>query len=111
MRILILAALAAVPSASMPAPTAAAPAAPAFEVQPLRQSDCARRDLRPAGTDMGAEMKRLDELPPGDLVLAVYNEVDGCMEPVIVSHGVPRPQAAPAPEPVRPRARLYPPGS
>ena len=117
MRILILAAFAAAaPAASAPTPAPADPAGPAvpvLEAQPVRDGDCARRDFRYADARLRAELKRLDELPAGDVILAVYNEVDGCIEPVIVSHGVPRPDAAPAapPEPVRLRPRVYPPGS
>ena len=113
MRILILAALAAAPAASAPAPVPAAPGRPLVEPQPLSDAGCARRDFRPTDAEIRPELKRLDELPAGDLILAVYNEVDGCMEPVIVSYGRPRADVppAPAPEPLRPRARLYRAGS
>jgi hypothetical protein len=113
MRILILAALAAAaPAASAPAPAVpAAPGPPLLEPQPLSDADCARRDFRPADAEIRPELKRLDELPAGDTILAVYNEVDGCMEPVIVGYGTSRDAAPPAPEPVRPRPRLYPAGS
>jgi hypothetical protein len=34
------------------------------------------------------EFNRLDELPPGDLVLSVMRGTDGCIKPVIVRHGI-----------------------
>jgi hypothetical protein len=55
-------------------------------------------------------MKRLDELPPANLMLAVVREVDGCNEPVVVRYGygagfeAPRTPQAATP---RPRARIY----
>jgi hypothetical protein len=60
-----------------------------------------------AETPPRAEVKRLDELPQGDVILSVYNEVDGCMAPVIVRYGEPRGPAAFRSEPVRPRARVW----
>jgi hypothetical protein len=60
-----------------------------------------------AETPLRPELKRLDELPQGDLILSVYNEVDGCMAPVIVRYGEPRAPSSFRVEPVRPRARIF----
>ncbi len=65
-----------IPSAStIPVPNAAAGAA------------CARSDFHYADEKVKAEAKRLHELPPGNLILAVVRDVDGCQNPVIVRHG------------------------
>jgi hypothetical protein len=40
-----------------------------------------------------AELRKLEELPPANLVLAVLRREDGCITPVIVRHGI---GAAPA---------------
>jgi hypothetical protein len=44
-------------------------------------------ELRHARSPEPAKPKRLGELPPGDLTLAVVNQVGDCMEPVIVRQG------------------------
>ena len=82
--------------AALPA-SAAAPASDA----------CKRADLHRAETPKPAQSRKLGELPPGDLILSVYNQVEGCMEPVIVRYGDGRGPAPAAPEPVRPRARIF----
>ena len=89
MRVLILAA-ALLPPPSTPA---ADPAPRAREWSPsssppLSNSECRRPSLRPAETPIPKEAKRLGELPPGDLILTVYREIDGCLEPVIVRQDV-----------------------
>jgi hypothetical protein len=69
---------------------------------------CKRPDLDQAETPKPARSQKLGELPPGDLILSVYNQVDGCMEPVIVRYGDGRaPAPAGQPKPVRPGARLW----
>jgi hypothetical protein len=69
---------------------------------------CKRADLHQAETPRRAENKKLGELPPGDIILSVYNHVEGCMEPVIVRYGDGRgPVPSAQPEPQRPRARLW----
>ena len=35
-----------------------------------------------------ATLKRLDELPPANLILTVLREEDGCIVPVIVRYGI-----------------------
>jgi hypothetical protein len=106
MRLLILAALLAAPSSAAPPPTSSAAPGQASSALQAPRPDCRRPDLHMAEIPLRAETKKLGELPPGDLILSVYNEVDGCMAPVIVRHGVPAP-SMPAVEPVRPRARLF----
>ena len=44
--------------------------------------------LRHARSPEAAKSRRLGELPPGDLTLAVVNRVGDCIEPVIVRQGV-----------------------
>jgi hypothetical protein len=55
-------------------------------------------------------MKRLDELPPANLMLAVVREVEGCNEPVVVGYGygsgVQRPRT-PETQTPKPKARIY----
>lgn len=72
------------PSRTPPAPQAAPAAAPS----PLQECRRLYQPV-PAGPRPGmrAELRKLDELPPANLVLAVYNQVDGCPVPVIVRHG------------------------
>ncbi len=111
MRLLPLAfLLAAVPAAA--APTGDAPAARQAPVtHPMVRpagDTCKRPDLHQAETPQAAEHRKLGELPPGDLILSVYNQVGGCMEPVIVRYGDGRPAPGPGqPEPVRPGARVW----
>jgi hypothetical protein len=99
MRLLILPfILAALPASAEP------PAGPA----PRPTGDtCKRADLHHAEAPKRAESRKLGKLPPGDTLLAVYNQVEGCMEPVIVRYGDGRTPAPVSPEPQRPRARLW----
>jgi hypothetical protein len=107
MRLLILAALLAAPSSAATPPDAAVVTDQAVNTLRAPGSDCKRPDLQRADTPLKPEMKKLGELPQGDLILSVYNEVDGCMAPVIVRYGEPR-AIMPVPlEPVRPRASLF----
>ena len=94
--------LSALPAAA--APPAAVPKAPPIDRVARPAADtCARSDVYRAETPKPAESHKLGELPPGDLILSVYNQVDGCMEPVIVRYGAGREPPAQAPVPVRPR--------
>ena len=87
----------------LPLILAALPAAAA----PPAAETCKRPDIHQAETPKRAESRKLGELPPGDTLLAVYNQVEGCMEPVIVRYGDGRASAPARPEPPRPRARLW----
>ena len=99
MRLLILPpVLLALPASA--APNAAAPTRPTTDT-------CRRPDVQQAQSPERAGSRKLGELPPGDTLLAVYNQVEGCMEPVIVRYGDGRAPAAASPEPVRPRARFW----
>ena len=93
-------------------PAAAAPK----EAPPLQFADpidrplsdtCKRADVHEAETPKPAQSRKLGELPPGDTLFAVYNQVEGCMEPVIVRYGDGRAPAPAQPEAVRPRARVW----
>ncbi|HEY0149064.1 MAG TPA: hypothetical protein VGB70_08655 [Allosphingosinicella sp.] len=110
MRPIILSlALIALPASAAPkaAPEPSVVQIPDPMVRPLSDT-CKRPDVHQAETPKPAKSSKLGELPPGDLILSVYNQVDGCMEPVIVRYGDGRsPGAAPAQELVRPRARVW----
>jgi hypothetical protein len=43
--------------------------------------------VRPVRSPEGTKARRLGELPPGDLTLAVVNRVGDCIEPVTVRQG------------------------
>ena len=96
MRLLIALAAVAVPFASTPAHTPpggdSTIVSPAQDprVKPLSGgANCRRPDVHLVERDKGGKGKfnRLGELPPAQLMLTVYREVDGCSEPVIVRHG------------------------
>jgi hypothetical protein len=44
--------------------------------------------MRNARSPEPVRLKRLGELPPGDLTLTVVNQVGGCIEPVVVQQGI-----------------------
>lgn len=71
------------------APSAQAPAQPRSANAFIPSRIC-RDDLmlRHARSPEAANARRLGELPPGDLTLAVMNRVGDCLEPVIVRQGV-----------------------
>ena len=109
MRLLILCAAIALPAGSTaaPPPTSAKPQATASSTQ----AACRSANLHRADSPPKLEMKRLDELPPANLMLAVVREVEGCNEPVIVRYGYRTgfgaPRAPEAEAPTVPRAKLY----
>lgn len=85
--------LPAVSSAEAPPP----PARPSAETAALPRaagrlvpSRICRDALRPRNTRSpeASRLRRLGELPSGDLTLAVVNQVGECMEPVVVRQGV-----------------------
>jgi hypothetical protein len=87
MRLLLLLALA-LPSASaaLPGPNAARP-----QASP-RAPDC-RADLRLRSArrpGKAAKLTPLGEEPPAAIILTVYREVGGCLEPAIVRTGLGR---------------------
>ena len=93
-------------------PAAAAPkeAPPLPFADPIARSlsdTCKRADVHEAETPKPAQSRKLGELPPGDTLFAVYNQVEGCMEPVIVRSGDGRVPARGQPEPQRPAARVW----
>jgi len=71
---------------SQAAPASRALASPSSASLPSRI--CAN-DLRPrtARSPDSAKLRRLGELPPGDLTLTVVNQVGDCIEPVVVRQG------------------------
>ena len=49
---------------------------------------CQRSDVILAQPREAPRASKLTELPPGDLVLTVVREEDGCQKPVIVRYGI-----------------------
>ena len=89
MRALILIAAFAIPAAA----PAAAPAPPTAvkaigPTQPICPTDL---QVRPLKQGESARPERLGELPPGELIYAVWRSVDGCAKPVIVREERQRP--------------------
>lgn len=91
MRLAFLALALTLPAASSAFPAASPTAAPAqhrpaYGAMPSR---FCRDDMkvRPIRSPEGAKARRLGELPPGDLTLAVLNRVGDCIEPVTVRQG------------------------
>ena len=53
------------------------------------RKECANPSTRMADErQRGNQARRLDELPPGRLELAVLREVDGCVIPAVVHEGI-----------------------
>jgi hypothetical protein len=98
MRLLVLAAFLASSTASAPPPAAPAAQPPAAEAKPRVPAEgvsssgqpCRRPDMMMTGPKEGEApgAKRLGELPSANLMLAVYDEVEGCMEPRVVRYGI-----------------------
>ncbi len=92
MRIALLALASALPAASSALPAdstpAATPAPHRLSGDAISSRIC-RDDMkvRPVRSPDAAKPRRLGELPPGDLTLAVLNRVGDCIEPVIVRQG------------------------
>ena len=71
--------------------------------------ECTDVRVRHAEETKNIRGQRLGELPPGDLILAVDREIDGCRKPVIVRYGIgsgaqleAQPHNDSAPAPIRP---------
>jgi hypothetical protein len=97
MRILILAAFLAAPAGTPAAPPAGSPGFSPDARAPTRPPtsalaarECRRPDVVRTRTPLGSQARPLGEMPPANLTLAVYNEVDGCLEPIVVRYGVGR---------------------
>ena len=80
---MLLAATALVASAGM--------AIPAADATPICQNSQPHLADSPSTK---ASLKRLDELPPANLVLTVLRTEDGCSAPVIVRYGIGAPSKA-----------------
>jgi hypothetical protein len=77
-----LAALSAVPSASLPLRPMDAPS-------PVKSRDCPNARTHHAEDEpSGLRVRRLDQLPPGRLELAVLREVDNCPIPAVLREGI-----------------------
>lgn len=92
MRLAFLALASTLPAASSalpPAPPASGVSAPDQSARSPMPSRFCRDEMkvRPVRSPEGMGVKRLGELPPGDLTLAVVNRVGDCIEPVTVRQG------------------------
>ncbi len=72
-------------SLAQPAP---APSEPLVFGASEPQRECRSDQVHRAKRGDAPAARRLGELPPGNLELAVLREVDGCREPVIVRYGI-----------------------
>jgi len=63
-------------------------AAPVFATPSENKRTCARPDVHQARPAAPIRPRTLIELPPGNLELAVYRQIDGCQTPVIVRQNV-----------------------
>jgi hypothetical protein len=73
---------------TVPAASSALPAASRHAAERLAHSVMPSRICsRPIRSPEAARPRRLGELPPGDLTLAVLNRVGDCIEPVTVRQG------------------------
>ena len=83
--------------------TPAASAAPVAVVQtPSAKATatgerCQRSDVILAEPGEAPRANKLAELPPGNLLLTVVREEDGCQKPVIVRYGIGSNRASPTP--------------
>jgi hypothetical protein len=112
MRIIFALAALAIPLASSPAhgPVAKSSFSPLpSDATPLGGPGCRRPNVHPADSAGEGTFNRLGELPPGQLVLTVFREVNGCPEPVIVGRNYGLGLQTPDPAHVRPplRARRW----
>ena len=71
--------------AAMTLMASAGVATPAADAAPICQNSQLQRAESPGPK---AQLKRLDELPPANLVLTVLRTKDGCSMPVIVRYGI-----------------------
>ncbi len=77
-------------------PLAAAAAAPMATVEVIPPGEAASvpdrcdpiRNVRRTGAPARAEARRLDQLPAGNLDLAVMRQVNNCPEPVTIREGI-----------------------
>jgi hypothetical protein len=80
MRLALVALALALPAASSAEAPAAKTAAPArLCLDPFK--------VTPVKAPAAPQLKRLGELPPGNLTLTVVNQVGDCIEPVVVRQG------------------------
>ena len=89
MRALILVAALAIPAATPAA--APAPPTPVKVIGPPQPPCPTDVRMRPLKEGSSARPERLGELPPGELLYAVWRSVEGCVEPVIVREERQRP--------------------
>ncbi len=75
------------PPAAQSPPGASAGAVP-MAGNKASSSNCQRSDVIPAARSKPPRANKLGELPPGNVVMTVMREVDGCHKPVIVRYGI-----------------------
>lgn len=86
MRFILAVGLAALPIAAVAADSPVRPPAPATDAK-SDTAECKTMIPRLVREPVRAVPRRLGELPPGDLHLAVQREVDGCLQDTIVRTG------------------------
>lgn len=113
MRALALFPLLLLPAAPADTAPVASPAAPANgEIRLDRNGGCGPLDsVRRADADSAGRLRRLDQLPPGNLDLAVSRTFQGCPESVTIAENFgtvegPRRVQPQLRQPVPPRTRL-----
>ncbi len=67
----------------------------AADAGPVCEHDQPRLARGAPGTSPDARPRRLDELPPANLVLTVLRREDGCVVPQIVRYGIGAPKREP----------------
>jgi hypothetical protein len=110
MRLILALAALALPLASSAAhgPATKAAATPVRSgALPIGGAGCRRPDVHPADSINRGRFNRLGELPPGQLMLTVVREIDGCPEPVIVGQGYGFNSPPHDARPTQPRARRW----
>ncbi|MEA3065467.1 MAG: hypothetical protein QOJ27_1919 [Sphingomonadales bacterium] len=85
MRLPLVALALALPVASAAEAPAARPAAKAAVPARLCSDALRARDAR---SPAAAQLRRLGELPPGDLTLTVVHQIGDCIEPLVVRQGI-----------------------
>ena len=63
-------------------------AAPALAAPPEEKRTCGRPDVHHARRGAPVRPRNLGELPPGNLELAVYRQLEGCEVPAIVRQNI-----------------------
>ena len=88
MRLIPAMILALLPLAAAAAPTPDNAQAGSGATAPAKCNRFGRMEQASVLRDAGPRTQRLDQLPPGDLHLAVDRQIDGCHQPTIVRQNI-----------------------